>query len=228
MILSGKPATDTDQADMAKAAKELIQHMFGRSMDECIPILWSEEAIKGYCSKYNSAQPPNVTLKQMLWLKDQLRIPDSKWPTIVETFHLPNGLTLHYIRKLRQAMAQELKALPTSTGHGAELSIHLTWLLKTKPPTSDTVKVKFAFDGAIVTSGKRKEQVVGSLELLSDRTLSEVKSYKNANQWIIYLGSEDYDEMAKEFETGISVINQLNEEKKVYLILFWLRIIDRC
>jgi len=75
--------------------------------------------------------------------------------------------------------------------------------------------VKLAFDGATMTSGKRIQQEIGTVEVLTDRTISQVKSYKNSHQWLIYLGAENNDILGEELQRAIPVIEKLNKDKKV-------------
>ena len=119
-------------------------------------------------------------------------------------------------------------------GKGAEYNIMslLTQLISKHPPSDPTkvdiakiitlinlflqaIRIKFAFDGANVTNGSRKQQEIGTLEILTDKTINEVKSYKNCHQWLIYLGAEDTEELRAELERSIPVITHLNKTKKV-------------
>jgi hypothetical protein len=110
-------------------------------------------------------EPP---VDHLLALKDDLCIPDAKWGSVVETFHLSSKCSLYYIRKRRDQLD---KYIPIS------------------------LRIKFAFDGARITIKQKQMQVVGTVELLSNKTVREVKSATNAHQWIIYLGSETNEDL---------------------------------
>lgn len=68
-----------------------------------------------------------------------------------------------------------------------------------------------------MTQGKKLKQEIGTLEILTDRSIHEVKSPDNAVQWIIFLGEEEYDVLKEELTRAIPVINELNKIKKVNL-----------
>jgi hypothetical protein len=107
----------------------------------------------------------------LLSFKDKLRIPDHEWPYVVETFNLDDSSSLHHIRKLRSKTNADFGVCRTVGGRGCEYDIDklLQYLLKTSPPKdpSKPIRIKFAFDGANVTSGNRKQQEIGTLEILS-------------------------------------------------------------
>jgi FtsZ-binding cell division protein ZapB len=65
-----------------------------------------------------------------------------------------------------------------------------------------------------MTSGKRIQQEVGTVELL-DCTVSKAKSYQNSTQWLIYLGVENNECLTQELENAIETIKELNLTKKV-------------
>lgn len=53
---------------------------------------------------------------------------------------------------------------------------------------------------------------------MNDLSLSELKSHMSAHQFIIYLGPEDYDEMAKQLQNVLPVIEKFSQGHKVCLI----------
>ena len=127
----------------------------------------------------------------------------------MEFFDLPKHSSIHHIRVLKK----KLPSKPTVGGRGYEVNpIHLLqYILKERPPTdpSKTVQVKFAFDGASVTTKRRRQEEIGTVDIVTDRTVSEAKSYKNSNQYIIYLGGEDYTTMKEELTVVIPLIKSL-------------------
>lgn len=209
--------------------KKLLPHLMGVPYERCLKILIDNEEtakflvdnvslLKEKCTKLS--EPAKEAL---LAFKDRLRIPDNEWPFVVETFNLSSDASIHHIRKLRTTTNDEFGVQTTLGGRGCEYDIRklLEHLLKTSPPKDATkpIRIKFAFDGANVTSGRRKQQEIGTLEILNDKTVSEAKSYKNCYQWLIYLGAEEKEELRQELARAIPVINDLNTKKKVNIML---------
>jgi len=70
----------------------------------------------------------------------------------------------------------------------------LEWLFINKPPpeTDQPLLLKFAFDGGTMTSGKRIQQEIGTVELIIDgEDIAEIKSCNHCHQWIIYIAEEE-------------------------------------
>lgn len=88
----------------------------------------------------------------LLHLKDRLFITDKNWKYIVKTFSLRSG-KLCTIKEYRTAINKKAKVTKTANGKGTTRSIEtiLTELFTKDPPTSNTVKIKFAFDGCRVS-----------------------------------------------------------------------------
>ena len=91
----------------------------------------------------------------------------------------------------------------------------LTYLLEHNPPPdpSKPVQIKFAFDGGTMTSGKRIQQEQGTLQVLTGCIFCKLKSHNNAHQWLIYLGDEEHDILAKELQDSIEDIMSLVDTK---------------
>lgn len=48
---------------------------------------------------------------------------------------------------------------------------------------------------------------------MNDLSLAELKSHTSAHQFVIYLGPEDYDEMAKQLQNVLPVIDKFSRHK---------------
>lgn len=220
-----KSSCSTQELDFRiDEAKKLLQHIFHLPFQECFNVLLEQKETATYLLNNSQLLEDQLQLQQptkeaLLAFKDQLLIPDSDWPFVVETFKLKGEVTIHYLRQLRQEWDSELKPKKTVTGRGAELDlIHLLqWLLKKNPPKDShaPIEIKFAFDGATITNGKRIQQEVGTLEILTNRTISEIKSPSNAVQWIIYLGTEDPEDLREELQNALPSLKHLHDTKKV-------------
>ena len=153
------------------------------------------------------------------YFQERFRIPDIEWSTVVEFFKLPKHASIHHIRILKKKVNENFLAKPTAGGRGYEINpIHLLqYILKQRPPTdpSKPIQVKFAFDGASVTTKRRRQEEVATIDVIIDRTTSEAKSYKNSNQYMIYLGGEDYKTMKEELTVVIPLIKSLIDGEKV-------------
>jgi len=222
-------ATSAETTRRKIEAKKLLPHLFGVPYEQCLKMLVDNEEAASFLInnvdllKKNEPKFKAPTKEALLAFKDRLRIPDHEWPFVEETFHLDSDCTIHNIRKLRIATNIEFGVQATVGGRGCEYDIRklLERLLEKNPPKepSKPIKIKFAFDGANVTSGYRKQQEIGTLEVLTDKTVSDTKSYKNCYQWLIYLGAEETEDLRQELTRAIPVINELNKAKKVHHLI---------
>lgn len=91
-------------------------------------------------------------LNQLLVMKDKLFISDHEWSLVARTFKLKHG-TIYRLKKLRTELNNQSGVTPTASGNGSQRSIItiLTNLFKANPPTTDKVRVKFAFDACRIT-----------------------------------------------------------------------------
>jgi len=69
---------------------------------------------------------------------------------VVKTFTLKHG-TVARLRRIRENLNAKADITPTPNGAARSIDGILASLFKKTPPTSDTVKVKFAFDGCRIT-----------------------------------------------------------------------------
>ena len=91
-----------------------------------------------------------------------------------------------------------------------------TWLFKKENVDPNVpLRIKFAFDGARVTVKQKQMQVVGTVELLSGKTVQEIKSASNAHQWIIYLGSETNEDLKKELDDALPILRSIFRDESV-------------
>ena len=157
------------------------------------------------------------SLDALLGLKDDLCIPDAKWPSVVETFHLSNKCNIYYIKK-RRAQLDSYIPITKTKGNGRQQQLEdvLSWLFKKEQVDPNVpLRIKFAFDGARVTIKQRQMQVVGTVELLSNKSVQEIKSASNAHQWVIYLGSETNEDLKKELEDAIPTLRNIFKDESV-------------
>lgn len=157
------------------------------------------------------------SLDALLGLKDDLCIPDAKWASVVETFHLSNKCNIYYIRKRRAELDSYIPITKTKgNGRQQQLEDVLTWLFKKENVDPNVpLRIKFAFDGARVTVKQKQMQVVGTVELLSGKTVQEIKSASNAHQWIIYLGSETNEDLKKELDDALPTLRSIFRDESV-------------
>jgi hypothetical protein len=130
-----------------------------------------------------------------------------------------DSVTIHHIRKLKEALAATLAPQRSPGGRGATVNMLLLIeeLLRHRPPKDSTspIIIKWSFDGCTVTSGQRIKCEIGTVEIITDRTASELKSYHNGAEWIVYFGEESHVIFAEEFKAMIPVLNKLIQDKKV-------------
>jgi hypothetical protein len=179
--------------------KKLLPHLLGVPYEQCLKTLIdNKETIMFLLDnipllKKQCRQLEEPAIEALLAFKDRLRIPDHDWRVVVDTFNLSESSSIHHVRKLRAETNAELNVCRTIGGRGCEYDINklLELILKTSPPkdASKPIRIKFAFDGANVTSGNRKQQEIGTLEVL---------------------GAEDKMELREELARAIPVINDLN------------------
>jgi hypothetical protein len=108
--------------------------------------------------------------KALLAFKDRQCIADADWADVVETFQLGSDCSIHYIRKERKNMNDKYPASKTPGKRGAELNLAdlLKHLLTVNPPKDPSKKLllKIGFDGATVTTGKRKQLEAGGVQVI--------------------------------------------------------------
>lgn len=131
--------------------------------------------------------------------KDRMRIPDRQWHHTVSTFNLGAHASVSMMRKQRE---NENRTLPiqraSSTGYEIPLRTHLKWYLQHNPPPDPdkSIIIKFALDGANMTSGKRTTQELGGWQILTPgEPLALVKSPRNCHVFLIYIGGESEEEL---------------------------------
>jgi len=112
----------------------------------------------------------------------------------VETFQLGSYANISAIKKQCQSdnKSMVIQAIGEA-GYKIPLLPYLQHLLKQSPPSNPDVRVvvKFAFYGATMTSGKQIQQELGGVQVLTfGELLSNVKSPKNCNIILIYIGGE--------------------------------------
>lgn len=155
--------------------------------------------------------PPNEAL---LAFKDVLMIPDNKWAFVMTTFQLPNRASIHHIRQLRLQKAEEHKLGATANGAFRHILPLIEELIRAaKPKNTTTINIKIAFDACRMT--KKTEQVVGSIACVEEDC--NYKSPFNADQFVMWLGHETYEEYEKELEHIIPEINKLITSNKIII-----------
>jgi hypothetical protein len=93
-----------------------------------------------------------------------------------------------HVKAFQKTVNKEMPVHNTPGGKGSEFALYdlLKEVIKNKPPidNSTPLLVKFAFDRATMTSGKRIKQEVGTFEFLYNGIT--LFSPNNAYQYIIY------------------------------------------
>jgi hypothetical protein len=164
---------------------------------------------------YNDKPAPDID--SLLGLKDDLCIPDAKWATILETFHLSDKCSIYYIRKRRNELNNILPITRTAgNGRKQDLENVLGWMLKKDniDPNIPT-RIKFAFDGARIAAKQKQMQVVGTVEVLKDKTLAQIKSPDNAHQYIIYIGDETNEDLKRELGDDVQTLQSIFKDRSV-------------
>lgn len=129
--------------------EEALGHLF-RGRDHrasLINYLETEKSTLAGLVEKHSAEP---SLQELLGLKDKLYISDSRWSYVVKTFELKHG-TIARLRRVRESLNTKAEVKPTPNGAARSIDSILAALFKQQPPTSNTVRVKFAFDGCRIT-----------------------------------------------------------------------------
>lgn len=209
---------ESPEAFQATMIRETLVQQLKRPFAECLAFLLrqSPETIE-YLKKEvlrDEEDIPRPTLEALLAYKDVMQISDEKWTYTASLFGLKYA-TIASIRTLRRKINSELPVTPTPGGQGAEIPVieYLKWLLQHSPPPQDNttpIKIKFAFDGGTMTSKRRVQEEIGTFELLYDvLTISQLKSPKNAHQYIIYIGGESTEEYQQQLRNVVDAISFL-------------------
>lgn len=207
-------------------AKTLLHHLLGQtSWEACMKILLDSPSSAGLL--INAAKqlrtdgavfsPPS--LEALLKFKQAALIPDSEWKLVMDTFNLGPESSLAQVKKLRKVWSDELEPSrsPGGRGHQIDILTFLQYLLAKNPPTDPTqpVRVKFAFDGAKMTSGARIPAEIGTIDILTGVSLKQAKSPENAHQWLIFIGDEEYSNMAEELADALPTLKYLADGNTV-------------
>ena len=155
-------------------------------------------------------RPPQPTIEELAAYKDRMRIPDAEWHYTVDTFGLREYATLARVRRQRHIENGILPTAPTPGGTGYEIPLleYLqSYLRAHPPPASDKpILIKFALNGATMTTGKRGAQELGGFQVLTPgESLSSTKSPRNCHMFIIYIGTETEEELREELAEAIKV-----------------------
>lgn len=157
-------------------------------------------------------------LGALLAWKDSIGIPDSRWSETTSLLRLGDYATISKIKKRREEVNKLMPAKTTASGNGSELPLldFITWLIRQTPPKTKKIVLKFAFDGANITSKRRVTEEIGTIELLLDEcNLEQLRSVTNCHQYIIYIGGESRKEYQAELANVIPVVNQLIKTGKL-------------
>lgn len=103
-------------------------------------------------------------------------------------------------------------------GRQQDLKLVLDWMFKKEQIDPNIpIHIKFAFDGARITLKQKQSQVVGTVELLSNKTLQQIKSADNAHQWIIFVGDESNDNLKRELRDALPTLQEIFKNNSVSL-----------
>jgi hypothetical protein len=150
--------------------------------------------------------PTPPSLRALLAFKDYLMIPDQKWSFVRKTFGLGNDYSLSLVKALQKEMTSQLAPQKTpGSGYVLPLIKYMRLVLQENKGRFDPKKpifVKFAFDGATMTRGKKIKQEIGTFEFLSGHeTLKKAKSLYNGHQFFIYVGEESQQNLELELSS---------------------------
>lgn len=173
--------------------------------------------LKAHISEFDEITTYQPALDVVLAWKDRLKISDRNWPYTMDVFNLDDGLSVYYLsNRKKQINAEMLPESTGGTGYHLPLLKYMNWVLEHFPPPARKLVMKIAFDGATITTGKRKKQEIGTFDFLFDGlNLSQTKSIDNTHQFIIYLGNEDRETLVKELKKTIEAVDYLAAHKKL-------------
>ncbi len=138
------------------------------------------------------------TIEELAAYKDDMKIADHRWHRTVETFKLGAYASITAMKKQRKQENTYLPIEPVGE-NGYEIPVRalLQHHLRQHPADpSQPVLVKFALDGANMTSGKRITQELGGLQILtSGESMASVKSPDSCQVFLIYIGGETDEEL---------------------------------
>lgn len=205
---------------LRQQAHTLLRNLYkGETVEECIVrLLAGEERVLQYLVQHLPqmhtllAQAHQPTLAALLAYKDTMCITDALWWYTVSLFRLGEYASIGRIRRIRDEINARMPATNTPGGQGSQLPLMgiIKWMIQQAAPKTTNLVIKFAFDGALVTSKRRITEEIGTTELvLESATLAQTRSVKNCYQYVIYLGGESVEEYRKELEDAIPVINGL-------------------
>lgn len=151
------------------------------------------------------------TNEELLEFKDILMIPDAKWAYVVTTFKLSNESNLYYIRQLRLQKTKQRNLKPTCSGAFRNIVPILEESIRRAQPKNDIINIKISFDACRMT--KLTEQVVGTVSRVEEG--SNYKSPFNADQVVLWLGHETYEDYERELDQLIPEVNKLIADDKI-------------
>ena len=149
--------------------------------------------------------------EELLAFKDTLMIPDNKWAFVVSTFKLPSTASRYHIRQLRLEKAKEHKLGDTTSGAFRHILPIIETSIRANKPKDTQINIKFAFDACRMA--RNSEQVIGSITRVEGE--ANYKSPFNADQFVMWLGHETYEEYEQELEHLIPEINKLITNNKL-------------
>ncbi|KAL6070879.1 unconventional myosin-VIIb-like [Balamuthia mandrillaris] len=174
--------------------------------------------LKEHISEFQELQQPRhqPALSVLLAYKETVGITDKNWRYTMSVFNLDDSTSIHHLNKQKAALMESMEPRVTLGGNGYELPLlqYMSWVLAHNPPPENKPGqkhlVKFAFDGATMTQGKRKKQEIGTFNFLFDGLeLAKAKSVNNAHQYLIFLGEEDREALQLELQNAVKGIEYL-------------------
>lgn len=96
-------------------AKSILPHLFGVPYEECVHLLQNDTNLSSPQQPALQSGTKTRSVNELLEFKDTLNVPDWRWDYVCDFFYLAAGTTIHYIRKVRTALNENMKPLKVRT-----------------------------------------------------------------------------------------------------------------
>ncbi len=165
-------------------------------------MLQSETFEKAFVRKIKEREA--LKPEEFLHLKDTLLLSDSKWDYLYKTLKL-EGASVHTLRRVRTQQNSTSGVVRTTNGAKLDLLKIIKDRIAEVPSNGNKIVIKFAFDACRITSNI--EEVIGTISQIN-LTKSD-KSPANADQFIVWIGGETYEEYKAELGEVRDIINTI-------------------
>jgi len=115
-------------------------------MHQVLELLWGQDwetALQSFIREDKQARAAvqniprvEVSVINLLKVKDRNCIPDHLWPQFIKDLQLAKGGSLHYVRQVRREINDKMpiEASEDGSGYHFDLKQYLRWLLERDPP----------------------------------------------------------------------------------------------